>query len=260
VELANRLKQVLPSLISRNQSAFVPGRLITDNVLVAYEALHSMATRMKGKKGFMAVKLDMSKTYDRVEWPFLEAMMRRMGFEEQWIKLIMTCVQSVSYSVMVNGASYGKIVPSRGIRQGDPLSPYLFLLVAEGLSSLMNRAKEEGRITGVLIAIGGTRLSHIFFAYDSLLFCRATFPEWINLTQLLRVYELASGQKLNANKTSIFFSKNTRKEFKAFIRSSVGLSTTSCYEKYLGLPSLVGRSKISTFAGIQSRVRNKLDG
>jgi hypothetical protein len=80
-----------------------------DNVLVAYEALHSMDTRMKGQKGFMAVKLDMSKAYDRVEWGFLEGMMRTMGFAEKWIRLIMQCVSSVTYSVLVNGVPQGLI-------------------------------------------------------------------------------------------------------------------------------------------------------
>jgi hypothetical protein len=258
--LANRLKQLLPFIISINQSAFVPGVLIMDNVLVAYEALHSMDTRMKGKKGFMVIKLDMGKAYDRVEWSYLEAMMRRMGFVEQWIRLIMTCVCSVSYSVLINGAPLGKILQTKGLRQGDPLSPYLFLLVAEGLSSLLTKAESDGRLTGVPIAFGGTRLSHLLFADDSLLFCRATFSEWLNLTQLLQSYEQASGQKLNADKTSLFFSKNIGMEFREFICSSAGISSTSCYEKYLGLPALVGRSKTSTFIGIQSRVRKKLDG
>jgi hypothetical protein len=81
--LANRIKQVLPSVISQQQSAFLPGRLITDNVLVAYEALHTMSTRMKGKKGFMAIKLDMSKAYDKVKWSFLEAIMRKLGFADR---------------------------------------------------------------------------------------------------------------------------------------------------------------------------------
>jgi hypothetical protein len=258
--LANRLKQVLPSVISPYQSAFVPGWLIIDNVLATYEALHSMKTCMRGKKGYMVVKLDMSKAYDRVEWSFLEAMMRRLGFTKGWISMIMRCVSCVSYSVLVNGVPYGNIRPSRGLRQGDPLSPYLFLLVAEGLSTMLVGAEREGKITGVPFSGGRLRLSHLFFADDSLLFVRANFTEWACLLGILSWYEKASDQKLNAAKTSIFFSKNTRAEFKDFLRSFAGISTTSSYEKYLGLPALVGRSKIKTFAGIKGRVRKKMDG
>jgi hypothetical protein len=173
--LTNRMKLVLPSIISQHQSAFVPGRLITDNILIAFKALHTMNSRMSGKKGFMAVKVDMWKAYDRVEWPFLEAMMWTMGFEERWISLIMACVRSVTYSILVNGQPYGKISPFHGLCQGDPLSPYLFLIVAEGLSSLMAKEEVEKHITGVPIAACGFRLSHLFFANDSLLFCREIF-------------------------------------------------------------------------------------
>jgi hypothetical protein len=125
--------------------------------------------------------------------------------------------------------------------------------VVEGLSSLLARAELEGQIIGVPITTRGIRVSH-------LLFCRATFPEWRNIGRLLQSYEEASGQKLNAAKTSIFFSPNTGEDFKSFIRSSTGISSTQCYEKYLGLPALVGRSKTQTFAGIQNRVGRKLDG
>ncbi len=171
--LANRLKRVLPRIISPQQSAFVPGRLIFDNVLVAYEALHTMQTRLRGKKGFMAIKLDMSKAYDRVEWGFLEAMMRRMGFADWWIDLIMKCVSSVSYSVLVNGVPQDRFQPTRGIWQGDPLSPYLFLLCAEGLSSLLQRAKMDERINGVPVATGGTMIIHLFFLrMTTFFFCR----------------------------------------------------------------------------------------
>jgi len=100
----------------------------------------------------------------------------------------------------------------------------------------------------------------LFFADDSLLFCRANFTEWGRLLGILSWYEKASGQKLNAAKTSIFFSKNTGAEFKDFLRSSAGISTTSSYDKYLGLPALVGRSKNKTFAVIEGRVRKKMDG
>jgi hypothetical protein len=101
--LVNRLKEVLNYVISPNQSAFIPSRLIIDNVLAAYETLHSMHTRMWSKVGFMGVKFDMSKSYDRVEWDFLEAVMRKLGFSNRWVQLIMGCVQSISYVVIVNG-------------------------------------------------------------------------------------------------------------------------------------------------------------
>lgn len=161
--LAIRMKKVLPHIISQTQSAFIPGRLITDNLLVAFEALHTMDVRMKGKEGYMAMKLDMSKAYDRVEWEFLEAIMRKIGFGDRWVRLTMTCVRTVTYSVLINGQPYGNIIPSRGIRQGDPLSPYFFILCAEGLSSLLQRAEFERRITGLPITRGGTRLNHLFF-------------------------------------------------------------------------------------------------
>lgn len=152
--LANRLEHALPAIITPNQSAFVLGRLIIDNILVAYEALHTMTTRMKGKKGYMAVKLDMSKAHDRVEWVFLEKMMRKLGFSEGWISLIMKCVSTVSYSVLINDQPMRQIFPSRGLRQGDPFFPYLFLLCAEGLSALIRKAEREGRLSGIPIAHG----------------------------------------------------------------------------------------------------------
>ena len=111
--LANRLKRVLPHIISSTQSAFVPGHLITDNVLVAYETLHAMHSRKKGKKGLIALKLDISKAYDRVEWSFLQGIMQRMGFLEGWIKRVMGCVTTSTFSVLINRKPFGNIHPSR---------------------------------------------------------------------------------------------------------------------------------------------------
>jgi hypothetical protein len=124
--LANRLKVILPTIISSYQSAFIPGRLITYNILAAYETLQTMHTKMWSKVSYIGIKLDMSKAYDRIEWEFIEAVMGKMGFSERWINLIMKCICYVTYSIIVNRNVVGNIKPSRGIRQGDPLSPCSF--------------------------------------------------------------------------------------------------------------------------------------
>jgi hypothetical protein len=258
--IANRLKKVLAIIISPSQSAFVPGRLITDNVLVAFEALHTMDRKLKGREGYMALKLDMSKAYDRVEWTYLEAVMRKLGFDVRWVQLAMTCVRTVSFSVLINGQPHGNIIPTRGLRQGDPLSPYFFILCAEGLSSLLNQAEADGRISGIPITRGGTRINHLFFADDSLLFCKATIFEWVCVQEILQLYEEASGQKLNKEKTAIFFSRNTHADTKAHIASVVGVDPSQQYEKYLGLPALVGKSRVSTFTDIKGKIWDRING
>jgi hypothetical protein len=144
-----------------------------DNILAAYETLHTMHTHLYGKKGYMTVKLDMSKAYDRVEWNFLEEVMRHLGFAEQWINLVMMCVRIANYAILLNGNPVERFYPTRGIRQGDPISPYLFLLCTEALSNLMTRAEERGLIVGVPTSKRGPWITHLFFADDSLLFCQA---------------------------------------------------------------------------------------
>jgi hypothetical protein len=133
------------------QSAFALGRLTTDNILVAYECVHSIKSRRSGATGSCAVKLDMHKAYDRVEWIFLENMMRKLGFAERWIELMMACVRSVRYQVRFNSEEINMFVPTRWLRQGDPLSPFLFLSCEEGLSSLLLYEEEVGGIHGVRV-------------------------------------------------------------------------------------------------------------
>ena len=141
----------------------------------------------------MAVKLDISKAYDRVEWSYLEAIMRKMGFHERWIVLMMMCVSTVSYLVLINGEPKGKIVPLRGIRQGDPISPYLFLLCTEGLSAMLKKEESEGHIKGVAICRGALRVSHLLFADDSIIFCRASIAECERVLKVSEDYERDSG-------------------------------------------------------------------
>jgi hypothetical protein len=258
--LANRLKSILPHIISPEQSAFVPGRLITDNVLVGFETLHTMASRLSGKEGFMALKLDMSKAYDRIEWDFLEAMLRKLGFADQWINLIMSCVRTVSFSILINGRPNGQFNPSRGLRQGDPLSPYLFILCAEALCSSINKAVMDGDLHGIPISRKGIRINQLYFADDCLLFCKANMGEWRRFQGVLSTYEAASGQKINREKTALFFIRNTKQEVREAISQEIGAGCSKQFERYLGLPTLIGRSRVSSFNHIKGRIWCKLNG
>ena len=122
--LANKLKKILGTIISDCQSAFVPERVIIDNILISFEILHYIKTKRWGTSTHMALKLDMSKAYDRIEWDYLKALMLRMGFHPWWVNPVMAGISSVSYSVIVNGEASRFIKPSRGIKQGDTSSPY----------------------------------------------------------------------------------------------------------------------------------------
>ncbi|XP_056855051.1 uncharacterized protein LOC130504459 [Raphanus sativus] len=149
--LYQRLKKVLPGLISETQSAFVAGRQISDNIMVAQEMFHALRTKPSGRNKRMTIKTYMSKAYDRMEWSFIEAVMRKMGFSETWIIWIMRCITSVHHKVLMNGQPRGNIIPGRGLRQGDPLSPFIFILCTEALVSLLNHAENQGKITGMRV-------------------------------------------------------------------------------------------------------------
>ncbi|KAL5541131.1 hypothetical protein UlMin_043417 [Ulmus minor] len=232
--MANRLKLLLPEIISDSQNAFAPGRLISDSVIFGYEMLNYINRRFKGKKGLMALKLDMSKAYDRVEWRFLSRLLDKMGFPANWNRLIMNC-----------------------LRQGCPLSLYLFIICAEAFSSLISEAVSSRSLSGVKCSVSGPYVNHIFFADDSLVFCQADESNSLALLHILKDYEKGSGQQVNMMKSAITFSPNVDPRQKTAIMRSLNLNTALSHDRYLGLPTFVGRNKRKTFAGLIERVWQK---
>jgi hypothetical protein len=235
------MRPVLEEVISVEQSAFVPGCLITDNALVAFECIHSMKRKKKGKKGQCAVKLDMMKAYDRVEWPFLQAILQKLGFPPRLVELIMQCVSSVQFSVKVNGNLLQPFVPSRGIRQGDPISPYLFLLCGEGLTALLNHYNHGYVDRGMRVCNRSPWITHLLFADDSLILINASVASASRLNAILEIYNAGSGQLVSRSKSSIFFSPNIPDLVREAVKQELDINVEAFNEKCIGLLIAVGR-------------------
>jgi hypothetical protein len=257
--LANRLKAVLPKCISDSQSAFVPSRSILDNAMAAIEVIHFMQTKTRGNDRYVALKLDISKAYDRMDWDYLRDVMVKIGFNNKWIHWISMCVESVDYSVIVNNEPVGPVIPGRGLRQGDPLSPYLFIICAEGLSSLIQDAEQRQVISGTRICRTAPAVSHLLFADDCFLFFKANESEAQAMKDILSTYESASGQAISLPKSEIFCSRNVPEPLRNNLAAILGVQAVLGTGKYLGLPSLIGRNRNSTFAYIKDRVWQKIN-
>ncbi|XP_024183969.1 uncharacterized protein LOC112188962 [Rosa chinensis] len=202
----------------------------------------------------------MSKAYDMVSWQFLEAVMVQMGFDTAWVTWIMRCVSTVSYSFILNRDPSGQILPSRGLRQGDAISPYLFLFCAEVLSRLFMVSEETGKLNGVRVCRGAPSINHLFFSDDSFIFFKAKEHESLELRNTLQLYERVSGQKINYEKSSIAFSKNVRLDKQEFLAGLLGVLRVDKHEKYLGLPMDVIYFKIDAFDFLKEKVEKRLQG
>ncbi|PNY14675.1 ribonuclease H [Trifolium pratense] len=257
--LANRLRSCLDKCVSEEQSAFIEGRSILDNALIAVEVIHALKRRTRGFKGELALKIDISKAYDKVDWGFLRGMLERLGFSNKWIHWMMLCVSSVNYSVLVNFEKVGPIIPGRGLRQGDPLSPYLFILVTEGLSTLLKKSLASGELHGVQICRGAPVVSHLLFADDCFLFCRSTVAETEQLMRILKTYGEASGQEINLTKSEVFFSRNLSIADQEDLSKIMGVKHVLGTGNYLGLPSMIGRKKKHIFAFIKDRIWKRIN-
>ncbi|KAL9667000.1 hypothetical protein QQ045_001345 [Rhodiola kirilowii] len=256
--IVNRLQQILNEVVSPEQCAFVPNRLITDNLLISHEVIHYIRGVTTGRRRvYGSLKLDIAKAYDTVDWVFLENVLLKLGFTEVWVHRVMQLVTSVTYSVRVNESYSDIIVPRRGIRQGYPLSTYLFILCTEYFTALLSKYKGLWLIEGIKISQRAPAVSHLLFADDSLLFFRVTQSSISWIRTILTIYGKVTGLHVNFEKSEIMLSKNASPEFIDHIRQLMGVKVVQSHTKYLGLPTVVSRCRTQTMQGIIDKMRNK---
>ncbi|GMJ00023.1 hypothetical protein HRI_003671500 [Hibiscus trionum] len=257
--VVNRLKPFLPDWITENQTSFVPGRSITDNIVIAQEIIHSMRTR-KGKMGWFDIKVDLEKAYDRLEWSFIDDTLSDIGVPDHLRSLIMSCVSSVSTQILWNGDTSDSFKPTRGIHQGDPLSPYLFVLCMERLAQAIQREVDQGTWKAFQFKRNGPLISHLFFADDLVLFAEASLEQFDVVSRVLREFCECSGHKVSISKTNIFFSPNIHIALQEDISDAFGFQCVSDLGRYLGVPLIHGRVTKATYRYVIQKVADRLAG
>jgi len=257
--LVMRLRPHMDKIISPFQSAFIPGRSIHDNILLAHEIMHKFKT-VTGNKSWVALKLDMEKAYDRLEWDFLFACLHELGFHDKWIRWIKSCVTSVSYSLLINNTPQGLFAPSRGLRQGDPLSPYLFLICLNfftlKLSQLADCPKSG---VGIKVCPQAPVIPSLMFADDCLLFCQTSASACCRLKNMLNYFCSLSGQLVNFHKSSLVFSKNASSRQQQVVGAIFNIPRKTSLGRYLGCPVFQGQVKKEMFLDLLSKANTKLD-
>ncbi|XP_074305581.1 uncharacterized protein LOC141640800 [Silene latifolia] len=256
--ISNRLSEVMGYLVGDFQNAFIPGRQISDNILLANEAIHKINSHKKGKSGRFALKVDMSKAYDRVQWDFLKAVLLKFGFPNNLVVLIMNCVTTVSYQVLINGTPLDLFHPRCGLRQGDPLSPFLFVLCMEVLSANMIRSQMRRDLRGVSLCHGEENLSHLFFADDAVFFLQYQNNAAHRLRIILDKYCSVSGQVINDDKSGVLFSPSTRLANARRCLHDLRIKGNKGLGKYLGLSTDLQGSKKELFKGLIDQVMQRI--
>jgi hypothetical protein len=256
--LANRLKGVLDKLISKSQNAFVGGRKILDSVLIANKCLDS---RLKSRNPGVICKLDIEKAYDHMNWSCLLHLLEKMGFGKRWRRWIEACISSVQFYVLVNRSLEGFFSSSRGLRQGDPLSPLLFLLVMEVLSRMLRKVEEEGLIRGFRAGCNvadGLCISHLLYADDNILFCDADPDQLLYVRMVLTCFEAVTSLRVNMAKSEMVPVGE--------VQNISELADSLCYHigglplSYLSMPLGASYKAVAVWNPILEKLERRLSG
>ncbi|KAL9686221.1 hypothetical protein QQ045_023676 [Rhodiola kirilowii] len=254
--LNDRLKVVLPSLISEEQAGFIEGRNIHETIGLAHDIVNDINNKTFG--GNMVVKFDMSKAYDRLSWRFILKMMRAYGFSERWCDLVYRNISNCWYSICWDGNMYGHFKSNRGVRQGDPLSPSLFILAMEFFSKSLNSAVSMGKIRPYRTKGCRPQIHHLLYADDLLIFTNGHKNSVANLLEVVNNFCKLSGQLLNPEKSMIYFADNIPSERRKNILDLTKFSEGIFPVDYLGAPLFPGRAKLSYFKHLEEVVKTKI--
>lgn len=252
--LVKRLKLILPTFILPNQTAFVQGRLLIENTLLASEIVQGY--NRKGGQKRITIKVDIAKAFDTVRWEFLFACLRSYNIPEALIHWLEACVCTPSFSVAFNGSTYGYFKGKRGLRQGDPLSPYLFVLVMNCLSLALDRAAVSG-LFSYHPRCGKTKLTHLSFADDLLIFSDGSLSSVQAILAVLKDFEERSGLAVSIQKTTLFAAGMTDVEVEN-IKLQTRLTTGILPIRYLGVPLHTKKISLPQCAPLIQSIKAKL--
>lgn len=248
----------MPLLIGEEQSSFVPGRQIIDNIVIVQEVIHFMKMQ-RGKKNIMAIKVDLEKAYNRIRQEFIQETLIMAGLPKLLIGLIMH-VTTTSMQVLWNGEASNALQSSRGIFQGDPLSLYLFVLCMERLAHLIKDCVDSKMWKPFQISKNGPNLSHVFFTDGLVLFVEGTQEQMNIIQNCLTTFYKASGAKVSVPKTKIMFSNKTLINVRRSICALRSFEEVSSLRKYIGVPLFTGRVTKTSYAYITDHTQKKLSG
>jgi hypothetical protein len=253
--IADRLAPILPSIISEEQRGFIHERNIKDCLCIASEATNLLQNKSFG--GNLALKIDISKAFDTLEWSFLLNVLRQFGFNEKFCNWILVILKYAFLSISINGKAHGYFNCTRGVRQGDPLSPLLFCLAEDVLSRSISKLVSDGKLD----LIKGTRNhrvpSHTFYADDLMIFCKGKLSGLNALTSLFESYASESGQKINNSKSTIFSGSITPGRLHLIVQL-LNFKIGSVPFNYLGVPIFKGKPKTSYLQPIADKIKLKL--